>query len=249
MKSKRLSLIVVLLLALFAGLSWAANRHVGGLRHPNYTTFSNSDYGLSLLFDTLRHMGYPVAVLYRPASEAGINDAVFIANPRLTSDMTGDILAWVRRGGRLIYLDNRHTNNIDHALDGENYTNFGSLRWYRHGMGEILTGRAGEFTNVHLMEDPFYGEGIAYMLYVWNPEYIYFADYYHGFRRTDSAFRQLPLWLQLIFFQIVIGTAALMWHWGKRFGNPVPLYEEMEREENEQVFVLARLYKQADKRR
>ena len=251
MKNKRFNLIVILLLVLFTGVVWVANRHVINLQHPNYTSFSNGSHGVSLLYDTLRHMQYPVGALYRPVGETvSINNAVFIiqpTNPRLNAEITENILNWVHRGGRLIYLENRQPTAMDRALENEYYTTFGSMRMYRLGMGEILTGRADTITNVNLMKDPIYGKGIAYILTRWNPEHIYFAEYYHGYRETAGTFRLLPLWLQLITVQLIISAIALIWHFGKRFGSPIPFYEEIEREENEQVLVLARLYKQAKK--
>lgn len=251
MKSSRLSLFVILLLALFAGITWGANRQIHGQRYPNFTSFSSSEYGVSLLYDTLRHMRYPVGILYRPVTEnVSVGDAVIIiqpTNPRPNDAMAADILSWVRRGGRLIYLENSRPTVMDRALMGEDYVAFGSLRWYRVGMGEVVTGRANTVANVNLMEDPAYGEGLVYVLSGWDPGRIYFAEYYHGFRRSDSTFNQMPMWLQLVAFQIIIAVVALVWHLGKRFGSPIPLYEEIEREENEQVLTLARLYKQADK--
>ena len=251
MKNRKSNLMVVLLLILFVGLAWIANRHVNDLQHPDYTSFSNGNYGVSLLYDTLRHMQYPVGILYRPVGETvSVNNAVFIiqpTNPRLNTENIESILNWVRRGGRLIYLENRQPNVIDRALDNRYQTTFGSMRVYRLGMGEIMTGRADTIVNINLMEDPVYGKGIAYILTGWNPELIYFAEYYHGYREVTGAFRQLPLWLQLVVIQMIIATAALIWHYGKRFGVPIPFYEEIEREENEQILVLARLYKQAKK--
>jgi len=251
MRNKRFNIIVILLLALFVGVVWIANRHVNDLQHPDYTSFSTRNYGISLLHDTLRHMQYPVGILYRPVGETvSINHAVFIiqpTNPRINTENTESILNWVRGGGRLIYLENRQPTVIDRALDNEYHTAFGSMRIYRLGMGEIVTGRADTVINANLMEDSAYGQGIAYILAGWNPEYIYFAEYYHGYREMTGAFRLLPLWLQLVVVQMIIGIVALVWHFGKRFGVPTPFYEEIEREENEQVFVLARLYKQAKK--
>ena len=252
MNNNRLVILVIALFALFAGLSWGANRRIYGLRHPDFTSFSNGEFGVSLLYDTLRHMRFPVAVLYQPLNRAGLNDAVFIiqpSNPRVNAEIAEDILSWVRRGGRLIYLENRQPTAIDRALANELYTPFGNLRWYRLGMGEIVTGRASALINVNLMEDYSYGQGIAYILAGWNPERIYFAEYYHGFQRAEGAFRQLPIALQLAAFQILIAALALVWHLAKRFGDPVPLYEEIERDENEDVLVLARLYKHADRRK
>jgi len=246
-----LPLIVVLLLVLFASMSWGANQRIFSQRQPNFTMFSTGELGMSLLYDTLRHMHYPVDVLYQPISTAGLNDAVFIiqpTNPRVGTAAAEEILNWVRQGGRLIYLENRQPTIIDRVLTNEIYTPFGDLRWYRLGMGEVVTGQANSVVNINLMNNSIYGRSIAYVLYGWNPDRIYFAEYYHGFHRADSAFNQLPTWLRLTAFQIMIAAAVLIWHLGKRFGSPIPLYEEIEREENEQVMVLARLYKQADRR-
>ena len=252
MGNNKLSLLVILLLALFTGISWGTNQRLAGQRQPNFTSFSRGESGVSLLYDTLRHMRYPVGILYQPVGNAvGVNSAVLIvqpSRPRLNDAMAEDILAWVRRGGRLIYLENSQTTIMDRALWGEYYTEFGSMRRYRHGMGEVLVGRASAVINANLIEDPTYGEGIAYILAGWNPTRIYFAEYYHGFHREQSFFRQMPVWLQLTALQIIIGVFALVWHLGKRFGSPIPLYEEIERKENEQVFALARLYKYADKK-
>ena len=253
MKNSRLTLLVLLLLALFAGITWGANQRMFNQRQPDFTMFSSSEYGVSLLYDTLRHMRYPMGILYRPVNTSvSVSDVVFIiqpTNPRPNDAMAADILAWVRLGGRLIYLENSQPTIIDRVLSGESYAAFGSLRWYRVGMGEVVTGRANAVANINLMTDSSYGEGIANILASWNPDRIYFAEYYHGFHQSDSAFRQMPVWLQLAIFQVLLAALALIWHIGRRFGNPIPLYEEIEREENEQLFNLARLYKQADRRR
>jgi len=251
MKNGRLIFFVLALFALFSGLSWGLNRRMAGARQPDYTMFSTGEHGVSLLHDTLTHMRFPVGILYRPVSRAGLNDAVFViqpTNPRIGADGAEEILSWVRRGGRLIFLENRQPTVIDRALEHEIYMPFGSLRVYQHGMGEIVTGRADSVANVNLLGDTFYGQAFAYILAGWNPERIYFAEYYHGHRQEQSAFQQMPPWLRLAAFQIIIAAAAFVWHYGKRFGRPVPLYEETERGENEQVLTLARLYKQADRR-
>ena len=252
MKINKLSLLVLVLLALFTGISWGANQRVAGQRQPNFTSFSHGDSGVGLLYDTLRLMRYPVSILYQPVGNAvSVNDVVIMvqpSRPRLNDAMAEDILFWVQRGGRLIYLENSQTTIMDRALWGEYFTEFGSLRWYSHGMGEVLVGRANLIINANLMEDSTYGEGIALVLSEWNPERIYFAEYYHGFRREPSGFQMMPEWVQLAAYQVIIAIFAIMWHYGKRFGSPIPYYEEVERKENEQVMALARLYKRADRR-
>ena len=249
----RKNLMLFVFLILFAVIVYGANRQVYGLRHPDFTVFSNANYGVSLLYDTLLHLRQPVSILYRPLnSGADINKAVFIVeptNPGVNMAMAEEILSWVRQGGRLVYLENTVPNIIDRALDGSYEISAlatGNMRLYRVGLGEILTGRADIISNIHLTEGSLYGEGILYVLNRWNPAQIYFAEYYHGYHAPDSFFRQLPISIQMAAFQLIIAAVIFSWHLGKRFGEPVPLYEEIEREENEQVLSLARLYKKND---
>ena len=254
MKNKYLIVITILLAILFLlvslTVSWLLNRNTQ--QYPNYSAISNREMGLSLFYDTLQHMQLPVATLHRPAGEAGVNDVVLIVqpnDPRVCNCMTEDILNWVRSGGRLIFLENRHANIIDSALEGERYIYFEDFRLYRLGLGEVVTGRADIFSNINLMNNPSYGETIARLLLDWNPNKIYFAEYYHGFAANAGAIQQLPLSLRMVVFQIVLASIVLILFFGKRFGNIIPYYEESERDENEQVLVLARLYKQADRRK
>ncbi|MCL2398289.1 MAG: hypothetical protein FWC91_00920 [Defluviitaleaceae bacterium] len=240
--------IILLLVALLLGIVWGANQQSYSLRYPDFTSFSNGDYGVSLLFDTLNHMQYPVSTMRRPIREASLNDVVLIiqpTNPGPTRAVTEDILSWVYQGGRIIYLENSIPNSIDLALSNHYASSFGGMRWYHLGMGEILTGRADLITNINLMYYPVHGEGIANALSYWNSDRILFAEYYHGFHNTPGTFSQMPVGLRLITIQLIIGGIIAAWHFGKRFGYPIPLYEELEREENEQVLVLARLYKKA----
>jgi len=249
MKNKYLIIIIILLSVLLIGVSFGLNRFTQS--YPNFTALSNDERGVSLLYDTLQHMQLPMATLHRPVYEAGFNDAVFViqpTQPRVCHCMTEDILNWVRSGGRLIFLENHHPNVIDNALEAERYTPIGNMRLYQLGLGEVLTGRADSITNINLMNKPNYGEAITHLLIDWNPRRIYFAEYYHGFAANAGAFQQLPLSLQVVVFQIILAMMILMLFFGKRFGSVIPYYEEVERDENEQVLVLARLYKQADRR-
>ena len=254
MKNKSLIIaIVVLAILLFVvstAVSWLLNRNTD--QYPDYSTISSNEMGLSLFYDTLQHMQFPVATLHRPAGEAGLNDVVLIvqpSRPHVCNCMTEDILNWVRSGGRLIFLENSNDNVIDMALENEQYTYIDSLRLYRLGLGEVLTGRADIVANINLMYNPSYGENIARLLSDWNPSLIYFAEYYHGFAANAGAIQQLPLSLQVVVFQVILVLIVLTIFFGKRFGSVIPYYEELERDENEQVLVLARLYKQADRRK
>jgi hypothetical protein len=166
--------------------------------------------------------------------------------------MSTEIREWVRSGGRLIFLDRDHPNTI--MTRNYELTRQGGREMNRYvlGYGEFVTGRAAPITNRILMYDSDAGTEIWEMLSNWNAEReigtIFFAEYYHGFRGQDGGFvRQFPLIVRLLFLQIVIIAVVVVWHLGKRYGNAVPYYEEVERTENEYVHALAQLYMRAKK--
>jgi len=253
MKNRDLNIVVLLLLALFLGVAWGLGRDHDGRRYPDYSSFSTNEYGVALLYDTLQHMGFVVRRLHTSVNiNLSSNDVIFIIQPRnpaVSPVMAEEILDWVRMGGRLVFLSNNSSNALERALYPRYYRDFGSMRWYQYGSGEIIAGRADLLANINLMNDPIYGEGFSYILLDWSPDRIYFAEFYHGFGAGTGGFQQLPLYLQLIIIQVVLVAAAFAWHFGKRFGRPVPLYEEIERDENEEIKVLARLYRYADKKK
>ena len=152
-------------------------------------------------------------------------------------------------GGRLIYLDSLPT--LTNLLDGESEQVF-EFRLHRHGQGEVLTGRSWYVLNAPLAKkNPLHngGNGVFLTLYGWDPERVRFADYYHGFHAETTLVGSLPLVVQLFLLQTVIFAVALIWYLGKRFGSVIPYYEIIEREENEYLRSLARLYFLTGKRR
>ncbi|MCL2016056.1 MAG: hypothetical protein FWG68_07420 [Defluviitaleaceae bacterium] len=252
MKNNKLTIFLILIIPIFFIVATLTIARMTSDTHANFSSFSARETGASLLFDTLNYMQYPVAVLYSPVTPAINTDyAILIiqpSNPRPNQDSVEDILNWVRIGGRLIFLESNRNNLIEQAMGSHSFASLGTLRLYSLGMGEIITGDANAILNGHLMANAIYGERLTTILSIWNAERVYFAEYYHGYRADDNLFRQLPLWLRLVAVQLLAAAAACVWHFGKRFGSPIPLYEEIEREENEQVLVLARLYRHADKK-
>ncbi len=55
-----------------------------------------------------------------------------------------------------------------------------------------------------------------------------------------------PLGVKMIIYQLALVIIAFYYYKGKRFGKPIPLYEEVERSENEYVYNTASIYRQAD---
>jgi len=217
-----------------------------------YVSSSRGVGGTSLLFDTLEHMGYPVAVSNRPLNSRTNTSHVYIIiqpyAPPVNIAMAEEMLSWVEEGGRLIFLQNQSTTIIDYVLDTAGFR-VGNLVLYQLGRGEVITGRAFDVTNSSMMVDASTGSMIEEALARWNPDRILFAEYYHGFHATENFIGGLPPIVRLILLQMVLTAAALILHLGKRFGKPITLYEETEREENEYLRALARLYHKSEKRK
>ncbi|MCL2841498.1 MAG: DUF4350 domain-containing protein [Defluviitaleaceae bacterium] len=216
-----------------------------------YTVGNTADDGVSLLFDTLQHMNYPVSIERNPLdTRASTNDVFLIIQPAipLTNAMLTEMLEWVERGGRLIFLQNWPVTDIEHLIDTP-WQSIGGFRLYQLGYGEVLTGGSFSLTNQPLMNNPESGRLIHATLYRWNADRIIFAEYYHGFYLEPNFIGSLPLIIRLLLLQILFASIMLVWHLGKRFGKPMPYYEAVEREENEYVRALARLYMKTGKRR
>jgi hypothetical protein len=241
---KNTLLIVFVAFALVILLVWGVRETDA----PDYTMFSTGKNGVSLLYDTLKHLGYPVAAGQNPVNEnAYVNDVFIIIkpnNPRVDAEAAERMLAWVRKGGRLIYLDGEFPNALDRALEKINIQPVltGEMHFYILGMGEIFTGNADFILNTRILNETKHGQFIEFVLYEWNAPTVWFAEYYHGYRKPENFYSHLPDVVKLALFQLVIITCAVVWHLGKRFGKPQTYYEEIEREENEHVKALANLY-------
>ena len=210
---------------------------------PAYVSFSTGERGASLFFDTLRHMGYPVRQGRTPVDRfSSTQDAYIIiqpTNPYVDSNMAEEMITWATMGGRLIFLQNQLTY-FDLLLPGGII--YGNLMIYEVGQGIIITGNAREITNRSLIDNAGTGAMLHSIITRWDVENIWFAEYYHGLGTRSNLFTRLPAVVRLVFVQMLLVGIMVVWHLGKRFGNAVPYYEETEREENEHVHALARLY-------
>ena len=222
---------------------------MGGNDGPPYVSSSRGDWGASVLYDTLGQLGFNVGRSQRPLTmRTSLGDAYIILSPRspfVSEEMAGVMLDWVYMGGRLIYLDNFPT--FERMIRGVGEQVYG-FRLFRHGQGEVLTGSARYVTNRSLATNSSLGHGVFLTLDRWEADRVRFADYYHGFHAGRTMVGNLPFIVQLFIIQSVIFAIALIWYLGKRFGSVVPYYKIIEREENEYLRSLARLFYLTGKR-
>ncbi|MCL1862489.1 MAG: DUF4350 domain-containing protein [Defluviitaleaceae bacterium] len=214
-----------------------------------FSAGSTGEGGVSLLYDTMRHMGCSARMSRRPLNLRTDTDHIYVIvqprTPHVSTDMAHEMLEWVRMGGRLIYLCNSYPSTVIDRVMGVQGSEIGGFLFYSYGYGKVITGGATQLTNYSLMQNSLYGQLLQNFVAQWNAERtgrIFFAEYYHGFHTSENFVGRLPIVIQLVMAQIVIVAIIAILHLGKRFGNPVEFYEETEREENEYVRALARLY-------
>jgi len=219
---------------------------------PAFVSGTTGERGASLLYDTLRHMGYPVRVSRRPLTmHTNTNDAYIFIQPHYSHFdyyKAEELLAWVYSGGKLIFLHNRPVTIFDTLIHSAG-TGFGNLTIHEIGQGVFVRGHANDIININLMEDADTGARIHTVINRSNVDRIMFAEYYHGMRATETFFNRLPTIVRLIVVQLGLVGIIIVWHLGKRFGNPIIYYEEHEREENEHVHALTRLYMKTRRRK
>jgi len=241
--------LLILLVVVAAGVSLYLT---GGNDGPPYAAFSTAEQGTGLFFDTLRHMGYPVRIGYAPLTSASNVNQVYVIiqpfSPGVCTDRANEMLNWVNRGGRLIFLHNNNPTVLDGLLENSRRQSIGEFTRYHVGLGQVVTGRANGVTNQRLLNESQNAAVLQSILTDWDTGRIWFVAYYHGIHPSDTFFSRLPMVVQLVTIQLGITLLILLFFLGKRFGKPIPAYEETERDENEYVHALARLYMKGRKK-
>ena len=236
------SIFIFLMVTIYTSSDKAVN-------YPDYTTFSANNGGASLLFDGLKAMGFPVEASLRYINDAtDINDIQIIIAPSFLyydENQSQEIADWVLKGGNLLFFEEDLSftrEYLKNKIDFSNFITNGSFTRVKHGLGNIYFGNADEITNKALMESPEKGQIIVNIIGLHDYNKIYFNESYHGYAVSERLWDGLPFMVKLACIQIFIITAACVLYFGKRFGRPLPLYEEDEREENEYVYTLSNLY-------
>jgi hypothetical protein len=155
-----------------------------------------------------------------------------------------EIMSWVESGGRLVVLEAGGYTQFDYLFDGFYFADVANEYYYGYyyGLGMIVTGDSELITNAALMNNPSPGAALANILGQSGRGRIVFNEAIHGYINKNSTWQNVPYPLKAVIFQTAILSFYIVWHYGRRFGKPIPYHEEIEREENEHAKALANLY-------
>jgi hypothetical protein len=210
---------------------------------PAYSVVNKSKMGYSVFYEALKQLNYPVEKVLKPVNEYP-NDSMQIIPPGGEFTINNqEVKQWVENGGTLVYLTPEIDQNIGYGAPVETKKN---IKLYVYHKGRIINANADFMTNKTLIKDTAY----AYELLeeISNLPYgkIYFNEsYLFSSNSTKSLWDITPIEIKYIIYQMIIALVAFFYYKGKGFGKKLPLYEEVERSENEYLYSASSVYRQA----
>lgn len=218
---------------------------------PAYTLFNYRNTGVSLLYDTLKGMGYTVNPEYQKINERSDKHVIrVVIQPDYNYTTENDenaILDYVYLGGRTVYLLNSSFTTVQTLVLVKKATivyQNGNFFLLSYGLGQIFIGPP-TITNGELLDNKNAGYFIADIIKNWQDKAIYFNEAYHGYAAEPNIWSATPVNIKNASYQLLLAAMLIILYFGKRFGAPVPYYEEIEREENEYLTALANVYNKA----
>lgn len=210
---------------------------------PQYSVINISNPGYSVFYESLKKLNYPVERTLTQLTEVQPDSVQIISSGGVFDINNQDIMKWVERGGILVYLTPETAPLIKYATSVGTNDN---IKLYTYHKGSIINADADFLTNKTLMKDTSKAYKLlkeiskrAYKKLYFNESYMFPSD------TTKSLWEVTPTEVKYIIYQMLIVLAALFYYKGKRFGKIMPLYEEVEREENEYLYSAASLYREA----
>ncbi|HCW05155.1 MAG TPA: hypothetical protein DGK91_11900 [Clostridium sp.] len=245
--NSHLILFIIIALILFFIAIFLQNN--GGNIRFAYSAENKSKDGVSVFFESVQQLGYSVEVSKDLVEEHSTSDMQVVVANRNFSLEEKEVREWIEEGGRLVYLNE---SPYMYSTYGTLEDNGEQVKVYSYGKGKIILAEVKSFTNGDLYIKGLINEDRkeAYELFKIiegeGPEKIYFNEsYFYITSETKTLWDSLSMDQKFFCYQIILFLIAFFAYKGKRFGKPIPLYEEVERTENEYVYSAAALYKHA----
>lgn len=241
-RNNRELLIFIILIPIFLWVAFYISSRVEN-NLPAYSVLNKSGSGFSVFYEALSELKYPVSKEMQAVEKSGKDNVQVIAQGGSFLVDSDEIKEWVGNGGVLIYLA---YENIIPLGYGTIDRNNGKLTIYKYQDGKVIEAKASQFTNRVLSKDTSTAYALVEELSNLKYTRLYFNEYYmYSEANKQTLWSIIPIEIKLIFYQFLLAIAVFFFYKGKRFGRPLPLYEEVERSENEYLHSVAALYRQA----
>lgn len=224
-----------------------------------YSVKDKGPFGLSVFYITLKELDYPVKRSLKPIENHGHNTVQIVADNNYLDINNEKIQEWVKEGGIIVFLKDSTSENILYGEIKEEL--IGEV--YSYGKGYIIVNDVSVVINGMLTESTEEAYNLLKQIDQFSYEKIYFNEEHFYSKNetqnedkteednelpdlnTESLWKYLPASVKMIIFQLILVMMAYFYFKGKRFGKIIPLYEEVERSENEYLYSVAYLYKKA----
>ena len=227
---------VFLVIALFI-------QNTSGSNIPSYSIDNKSKAGTSVFFQTLKELDYPVKRTMVPIDKSDIKDIQLVVPSAEFSIQSNAVKEWVEGGGTLVYFTQGDFLFINY---GKLTSDADIIKEYEYGKGKIISANIKYITNGTLLRNKDNAYNILkkisekeYNSLAFNETYLYMKT------EQKSFWSSISPEIKFILFQVMVALIGLFYYLGKRFGKPIPLYEEVERVENEYLYSASALYRHA----
>lgn len=253
-KDKRNLVILFILLPVFLWLSLTFTNDNEKSLLP-YSVLNKGKEGVSVIYEVFKDLGYTANLVLTEVSSQDINRAQIVVEPREPYKLEIDqdsIKNWIKNGGNLIYLTPRWEclePNYGEEMDSYTSSEVEHAKAYSYHNGLLVIGDPKILSNKTLTTNTDGAYWLVTQLEKKNINSISFNEYYHYYEDLKpSLWRDIPIGIKFAIYQIILLIVIIIYYYGKRFGKEIPLYEEVERVENEYVYSAASLFRKGELR-
>lgn len=210
----------------------------------NFSVLNKGSSGCSVFFETLKELKLPVEVVQKPLNSFNKDNIQLVVQNDNFDINKEEVKTWVSKGGVLIYLTSGDYSSIKYAKKPQKK---GNMSIYKYNNGYIIVSEVEDIMNKTLTEKTDNAYELLKEINTHPHKNICFNEMYLKMPSESQSFWDaMPMSIKFIVYQIVLVLIAIFYFYGRRFGKPTPLYEEVERIENEYLYSAAAIYKKAD---
>lgn len=229
-------IIAVPVILFIAYLSWANSKD-----NIAYSIQNRTINGFSIFYEAMNKLNVSAKTSNKKLGSEDVTSVQIIGACDNFNADNEEVKNWVNKGGTLVYAMNS-SSLVNYA--GEYSTN-DDINEYKIGKGSIITVNADELTNNRLADNTDVSYKLFYKLAGLNKK-VYFNEWYMYSKENEK-----NLWdymssdSKLFIYEFIIILMTFFWYKGKRFGKVETYYEETERSENEYLYSVSSVFRQA----